>query len=83
MNGGKKKKWVHVAPLPCSYRGQYTTEEYSNDGEIGELYADEVLKLIKQANNADRTIAAFISESMISCGGQVILPKDYLKHTYK
>lgn len=82
INGGKKKKWVHVAPLPCSYRGRYTLDDYSAD-EIGKLYADEVHTLIKNAKVAGRSIAAFIGESMISCGGQVLLPKDYLKNVYK
>lgn len=47
------------------------------------LYAEEVQKLIKNAHNSGRQIAAFIGESMISCGGQVLLPKGYLKNVYK
>jgi 4-aminobutyrate aminotransferase-like enzyme len=42
-----------------------------------------VQKLINNAHNSDRRIAAFIHESMISCGGQVVLPKDYLKNAYR
>ncbi|RWS12550.1 Alanine--glyoxylate aminotransferase 2-like 1 [Dinothrombium tinctorium] len=77
-----KKEWVHVAPLPCSYRGKYTREKVP-ENEIGELYAQEVQKLINNAHNSGRKIAAFICESMVSCGGQVVLPNGYLRHVYK
>lgn len=82
MNGGKKKKWVHVAPLPCAYRGKFPADEYGEEA-IGQLYADEVQKLIKEAKGSGRSVAAFIGESMVSCGGQVLLPKNYLKEVYK
>lgn len=59
------------------------TKDTHDEDEIGPLYAEEVKKLIKNANNNGRQIAAFIAESMISCGGQVLLPKNYLKNVYK
>ena len=70
------------APLPCSYRGKYTTKDYKPD-VIGKLYSDEVKNIINNAHNDGRKIAAFISESMISCGGQVVLPPNYLKNVYR
>ncbi|XP_023241830.1 5-phosphohydroxy-L-lysine phospho-lyase-like isoform X2 [Centruroides sculpturatus] len=79
---GGHKKWVHVADLPCSYRGKYTKNEYSEE-EIGKLYANDIRDLINQVHNRGRNIAAFIAESMISCGGQVILPKNYLRNVYR
>lgn len=82
MVGGRKKNWVHVAPLPCSYRGKYTREDYT-DGELSKLYSDDVAQLINNAHAASRRVAAFISESMVSCGGQVILPPGYLASVYK
>lgn len=60
----------------------YTKDRYP-DSDIGELYAQEVQNIINNAHNSDRKIAAFICESMISCGGQVVLPKNYLKNVYK
>jgi len=78
----KQKKWVHLAPLPCSYNGMYRKENHS-DEEIGHLYANEVKKLIDNAHQNQRRIAAFFAESMISCGGQVVLPKGYLKEVYE
>ncbi|XP_054156082.1 5-phosphohydroxy-L-lysine phospho-lyase-like [Oppia nitens] len=82
INGGQKKPWVHVVPLPCSYRGKYTTDKHS-ETEIGQLYAREVQQLINNAHDSGRRIGAFIHESMISCGGQVVLPKHFLKTAYK
>ena len=82
IGDGKKKNWVHVAPIPCRYRGKYTRDEYS-DHEISQLYAQEVQRLINDAEKKDRRIAAFIHESMISCGGQVVLPDGYLKEVYR
>ncbi|XP_053202717.1 5-phosphohydroxy-L-lysine phospho-lyase-like [Panonychus citri] len=83
IKGHKKKNWVHVAPLPCNYRGKYNKDKHFDDEKIGKLYAREVASLIETAEEKGRHIAAFISESMISCGGQVIPPKGYLKEVYR
>ncbi len=45
----------------------------------GEDLASLDLKLAE----IDANLAAFIGESLISCGGQVILPAQYLQHVYK
>ena len=68
--------------MPCSYNGLYTKEKHTEE-QIGELYAGEVKKLIDQAHQNGRRIAAFFAESMISCGGQIVLPKGYLKRVYE
>ena len=77
-----RKKWVHVAPLPCSYRGKFTKDEYA-EKKIASLYAQDVQKIINEAVKNGRNIGAFIHESMVSCGGQVILPDGYLNEVYK
>jgi len=82
INGGKTKKWVHVSPIPCSYRGKYTKEDYT-DPELASLYNNEVAKIITEAQAKGRAIAAFIHEAMISCGGQVVLPEGYLQSVYE
>lgn len=70
------------APSPDSYRGIH--QESDNPGmDIGKKYAEEVKAIIKQARDKDRTIAAFIAESMLSCGGQIIPPANYLRNVYK
>ena len=73
-----------MAPLPCSYRGKYTRDEYGkNEKKLASLYAQEVQKIINGATSCGRKIGAFIHESMVSCGGQVILPQGYLNEVYK
>ena len=109
--------YVHMqAPLPDVYRGKYRDPETA-----GQLYAEEVKKLIDQAHSkgkkarslfaccltvqlesiissSDLTvaclellhchvsqfqIAAFICESAVGPGGEIILPKGYLRAVYK
>lgn len=68
-----QKEWVHVAPLPDTYRGIYR-EEHPNPGQA---YADTVKDLIEEVNRKGRKIAAFFAESLPSVGGQIILPLGY------
>nr|XP_061793018.1 5-phosphohydroxy-L-lysine phospho-lyase-like [Nerophis lumbriciformis] len=68
-----QKEWVHVAPLPDTYRGKYK-EDVLN---AGQLYADTVKDLIEEVHNKGRKISAFFAESMPSVGGQIILPPGY------
>ncbi|KAL1418364.1 hypothetical protein MTO96_005738 [Rhipicephalus appendiculatus] len=81
--GWQKKKSVHVAPLPCTYRGKYRDCDYPPGTDLGLMYAQEVLNLINQAHSDGRRIAAFIHESLVSCGGQFPLPKNYLRNVYQ
>ena len=64
-----------MAPVPDTYRGKYNND----NGSAGKSYAEEAIKLIE---NSDTPIAAFISETILGCGGQVPLAKGYLKHLY-
>ncbi|XP_054717656.1 ethanolamine-phosphate phospho-lyase-like isoform X2 [Uloborus diversus] len=79
---GGHKDYVHVASLPCSYRGDYTSDQYDEE-TIGQKYAENVQNVINKAETKGRKIAAFFAESMVSCGGQVLLPKGYLSKVYK
>ncbi|XP_077466383.1 5-phosphohydroxy-L-lysine phospho-lyase isoform X2 [Stigmatopora argus] len=63
-----QKEWVHVAPLPDTYRGEYKEDD---------AYADAVKDLIEEAHAKGRKISAFFAESMPSVGGQIILPRGY------
>jgi len=73
--GQGQKDHVLKATIPDTYRGQHT----KNDGSAGKLYAEEVLHQIKESESP---IAAFISEPVVGCGGQVPLAKGYLKEVY-
>ncbi|KAM3612359.1 uncharacterized protein V6R79_007361 [Siganus canaliculatus] len=68
-----QKDWVHVAPLPDTYRGMYT-QDHPNPGQA---YADTVKDLIEEVHKKGRKISAFFAESLPSVGGQIILPQGY------
>lgn len=70
-----KKEFVHVAATPDTYRGKYREDH----ADPASAYADEVRKIIEEAHRGGRKIAAFIAESMQSCGGQVIPPVGYFQ----
>lgn len=77
--GGKgKPDHVHVIPIPDMYRGLYRAD----DRQAGSNYAGHVKQAIVQMQNQKRNPAALIFESVISCGGQVELPTNFLKEAY-
>ncbi|XP_054024670.1 5-phosphohydroxy-L-lysine phospho-lyase isoform X2 [Dryobates pubescens] len=75
QNLGGQKEWVHVAPVPDTYRGLY--REDHEDSVTA--YANEVKNIIEQAHKRDRKIAAFFAESLPSVGGQIIPPAGYFQ----
>ncbi|XP_075622641.1 5-phosphohydroxy-L-lysine phospho-lyase isoform X3 [Balearica regulorum gibbericeps] len=70
-----QKEWVHVAPVPDTYRGLY--REDHEDSVTA--YANEVKIIIEQAQEKGRKIAAFFVESLPSVGGQIIPPPGYFQ----
>ena len=77
--GGKgAPDWVHVAPLPDLYRGEFTKK----DVHAGEKYASKVGDLVAATRAAGRRIAAFIAETCPSVGGQLVFPPHYLTNVY-
>ncbi len=73
---GVAADWVHVVPIADGYRG-----EFKGQGPAaGVAYGNEVGKIVQQLG---RPIAGFLSESLLSCGGQVIPPADYFKTAYR
>ncbi|XP_006873549.1 PREDICTED: 5-phosphohydroxy-L-lysine phospho-lyase [Chrysochloris asiatica] len=67
-----QKEWVHVAPLPDTYRGPY--QDHPNAAEAS---ASDVERVIASAQEKGRKIAAFFVESLPSVGGQIIPPVGY------
>ena len=68
---------THIIPLPDSFRGKYRGEN------TGDNYAKEVKMQIKNIHDKGRELGAFIIEPIISCGGQIELPKGFLSKAYK
>ncbi len=70
---------TQVAPMPDLYQGPYRT----GDPDAGARYAAHVREAIERARAEGREIAGFIHESLLSCGGQILLPPGFLKDAYR
>lgn len=73
--GDGQKGHIIKTTIPDTYKGTYR----NNDGSAGNMYAQEA---IAQIENSKAPIAAFITEPVVGCGGQVPLAKGYLKAVY-
>lgn len=80
--GTGQKDHVHLAPSPDAYRGKYNTGAHPED-QIGHLYAKDVKEICDKIREKSDGVCAFIAESLISCGGQIIPPKDYFAECYR
>lgn len=68
---------THVVPMPDTYRGAYQSEQ------AGPQYAEHIATALKKIQGKGKNVAAFICESILSCGGQIVLPSGYLQGAYK
>jgi 4-aminobutyrate aminotransferase-like enzyme len=73
--------WVHVSPLPDTYRGEYRADP-SDPTDPGARYAARVAEVIASAHARGRRIAGYLAESMPSVGGQIVLPEGFLPAVY-
>jgi len=71
--------YVHKVPVPDVYRGEYR----GTDPHVAAKYASHVESVIRQMQQRQRNLAAFICESLPGCGGQLVLPENYLKEVYR
>lgn len=70
---------VHKVPMPDTYRGLYKAAE----ADAGRKYAQHVRASVERIKRGNRRLAAFICESLLSCGGQIVLPSGYLEEAYR
>jgi len=70
---------VHKVPMPDVYRGAYKAE----DPDAGKRYARHVASTLEKIHQDGDQLSAFICESALGCGGQIILPAGYLKEAYR
>jgi 4-aminobutyrate aminotransferase-like enzyme/Ser/Thr protein kinase RdoA (MazF antagonist) len=74
--GVGKAPHIQIAELPDPYRGRF--------GSDAAAYASSVKVCIQAVHQHDRRgPAAFISESISGCGGQVVFPAGYLRLAYE
>jgi 4-aminobutyrate aminotransferase-like enzyme len=77
--GAGAPPWVQKVPMPDTYRGPFRRE----DAQAGLRYAQAVRDAVGRIRQQGRRPAAFLCESILSCGGQVVLPPGYLGEAYR
>lgn len=78
--GGRgRPAWVHAAVMPDGFRGPHKGVA----AETGRQYAAYVRETVDEIQRRIAGPAAFISESILGCGGQIVLPEQYLKTAFK
>jgi 4-aminobutyrate aminotransferase-like enzyme len=70
---------VHRIPMPDHYRGQFK----SSDPLAAANYARYVSGAIERIELSGGRVGAFICESLLGCGGQIVLPGGYLEEVYQ
>ena len=73
-----KKDYVHVLEMPDPLRGKW---KYKDKDWINK-YIREAKDKINNQSKIKKLSCLFV-ESILGCGGQVILPKNYLKEVFK
>ena len=68
--------WVASVPMPDGYRGRYR----SSDPDCGARYAEEVGRAVEALGGRP---AGFLFESILSCGGQIVLPEGFLSDSFE
>ncbi len=77
--GEGKKDYVHVLRMPDEIRGKWTNKNYKWVNK----YIDEAEDVISKTFNKKNPLSSFFFESILGCGGQIELPKGYLKNIFK
>lgn len=70
---------VYMAPMPDVFRG----EHHRDDPLAGSKYAKHVAEGFENLQAKGAPGAAFICESLLGCGGQIVLPQGYLKAAFQ
>ncbi len=65
---------VHKVLMPDPYRGPY--KGYTL--ESGRRYADHIAQAAQEVTGNNEALASFICESLLGCGGQIVLPEGTL-----
>lgn len=69
---------THVCPIPDTFRGKYRSSNGLTEAQCGAQYAGEVEAIVARADG----VGTFIAESILGCGGQVVMPPGFLSAAY-
>lgn len=70
---------VHTAIMPDPYRGPYK----GTDPEAGTKYARHIQEAIHRVRGQGRGVCGFLAESLLGCGGQIVLPDNYFTEAFR
>jgi len=76
-SGSGAPEFVHTIPMPDPFRGKYRGDN------SGKKYANEVQMAIDKIQESGKRVSVFIAESLMGCGGQLVLPKGFLKESFQ
>ncbi len=77
--GGKgRPAQTKILPLPDTFRGRHHNAENPSNA-----YAAYARQRIDEWAAEGQKIGGFIAESILSCGGQIVLPEGYLREVYR
>ena len=77
--GHAPPSWTRTALVPDEFRGRYRRDDPSR----ATLYAADVGEAFRQLDSEGHHPAAFLSESLLSCAGQIEPPQGYLTAAYE
>jgi len=77
--GGGAEEWVHVTPVPDTYRGPHR----AGDPEAGARYAADVRAVLAAVQGKERRVAGYIAECLPSVGGQIVPPPGFAETVYR
>ena len=75
--GDGPPSFVHTVPMPDMFRGKYRGEKALKG------YIDELKVILDTISKQGKQVSAFIVESIMGCGGQLILPQNFLKQSFE
>ncbi|XP_072119939.1 5-phosphohydroxy-L-lysine phospho-lyase-like isoform X1 [Mobula birostris] len=70
-----QKDWVHVVPVPDTYRGKYREDH----PDPASAYASEVKAVIDEIERKNHQVAAFFAEPLPGVAGHIIPPTGYFQ----
>ena len=77
--GGGRPAGTWICEMPDGFRGRLKYGE----PDLGRRYAEDVGRQLDRMKAEGRRPAAFFCESILSCGGQIVLPDGYLAAAYE
>jgi len=75
--GSGAPDFVHTVPIPDPFRGKYRGQD------SGIAYANEVQMILDKIQESGKQVSAFITESIMGCGGQLVPPQGFLKESFQ